>query len=51
MRHLRNIRGINHDRFEADILEHLASVGINMGVSAVVDQYEHAVISTVDVPC
>ena len=48
-RHLRDIRGINHDRFEADLLEHLASVGINMGVSAVVDKYEHAVISTVDV--
>ena len=49
MRHLRDIRGINHDRFEADLLEHLASVDINMDVSAVVDQYEHAVISTVDV--
>ena len=49
MRHLRDIRGINHDRFEADLLEHLGSVDINMDVSAVVDQYEHAVISTVDV--
>ena len=49
MRHLRDIRGINHDRFEANLLEHLASVDINMDVSAVVDQYEHAVISTVDV--
>ena len=49
MRHLRDIRGINHDRFEADLLEHLASVDINMDVSAVFDQYEHAVISTVDV--
>ena len=49
MRHLRDIRGINHDRFEADLLEHLASVDINMDVSAVVDQYEYAVISTVDV--
>ena len=49
MRHLRDIRGINHDRFEADLLKHLAFVDINMNVSAVVDQYEHAVISTVDV--
>ena len=49
IRHLRDIRGINHDRFEADLSEHLASVDINMDVSAVVDQYEHAVISTVDV--
>ena len=49
MRHLRDIRGINHDRFEADLLEHLASVDINMDVSAVVDQYEYALISTVDV--
>ena len=48
MRHLRDIRGINHDRFEADLLEQLASVDINMDVRAVVDQYEHAVISTVD---
>ena len=39
MRHLRDIHGINHDRFEADLLEHLASVDINMDVSAVVDQY------------
>ena len=49
MRHMRDIRGINHDRFEADLSEHLASVDINMDVSAVVDKYEHAIISTVDV--
>ena len=36
MRH--DIRGINHDRFEADLLEHLASVDITMDVSAVVDR-------------
>ena len=30
----------------SDLLEHLASVDINMDVSAVVDQYEYAVIST-----
>ena len=51
MRHLRDIRGINHDQFEADLLEHLASVDINMDASAVVDQYEYAVISTVSPAC
>ena len=41
MRHLRDIRGINHDRFEADLLEHLASVDINMDVSVVVTACGH----------
>ncbi|KAI0229959.1 hypothetical protein LSAT2_019636 [Lamellibrachia satsuma] len=46
---IRDFHGLNHDRFEADLLEHLASVDTSMDVGAMVDQYEHAVISTVDV--
>ena len=49
MKHLLDFRGLKHDRFEADLLEHVASLDPNMDVSAIVDQYEHAVISTVDV--
>ena len=49
MKHLLDFCGLKHDHFEADLLEHLASLDPNMDVSAIVDQYEHAVISTVDV--
>ena len=37
MRHLCNFRRLNHDRFDVDLLEHLASVDTNMNVSAMVD--------------